>query len=334
MKPLSDAAVAHLARATDWPDLSATRYTALEELGQGGMGTVFRARDALLERDVALKVLRSADTPPDLAQRLEREAGVLARLEHPGIVPVHDRGVLPDGRAWYVMKLVRGERLDRWLGAEPTLRARLDLLRRVAETLAFAHAQGVVHRDLKPANIMVGEFGEVLVLDWGVAKIVASSHRPIVSSSHDPASGSPPAAGVSPAPETLRRWDDETAHGTVLGTAGFMSPEQELGQVELIDQRSDVFGLGALLRVMVTPRARRLEAVAARATAPDRDQRYADASAFADDIRRFQDGEPVAAYPEGPWERLERVVTRYRTPIVLVLVYLLLRALFIIFARR
>ena len=133
--PLSDAAIHHLARATDWPDLSGTRYTPLEELGQGGMGTVFRARDELLGRDVALKVLRSADAPRDLAERLEREAGVLAMLEHPGVVPVHDRGVLTDGRAWYVMKLVRGERLDAWLAKEPSLRERLDLLRRIAETL-------------------------------------------------------------------------------------------------------------------------------------------------------------------------------------------------------
>ena len=121
MKPLSDAALAHLARATDWPDLAGTRYTALQELGQGGMGTVFRARDALLGRDVALKVLRSADAPSDLAERLEREAGVLAQLEHPGIVPVHDRGVLADGRAWYVMKLVRGKRLDAWLDVALTV---------------------------------------------------------------------------------------------------------------------------------------------------------------------------------------------------------------------
>lgn len=327
MKPLSDAAIAHLARATDWPDLSATRYTAIEELGQGGMGTVFRARDALLERDVALKVLRTTDAPMDLATRLEREAGVLARLEHPGIVPVHDRGVLPDGRAWYVMKLVRGERLDRWLAGDRPLRARLDLLRRVAETLAFAHARGVVHRDLKPANIMVGEFGEVLVLDWGVAKIVSSSCL-IDPSSQDPVQGETPPL------ETMRRSDDETAHGTILGTAGFMSPEQEQGLVDLIDQRSDVFGLGALLRVMVPTRSRRLDAIAARATAADRGQRYPDAAAFADDILRLQDGEPVAAYREGPWERLERIVTKYRTPIVLVLAYLLLRALFIVFTRR
>lgn len=325
MKPLSDAAVAHLARTTDWPDLSGTRYTALEELGQGGMGTVFRARDALLGRDVALKVLRSADAPPDFAERLAREAGVLARLEHPGIVPVHDRGVLADGRAWYVMKLVRGQRLDAWLSRGPSLRDRLDLLRRIAETLGFAHAHGVVHRDVKPSNIMVGEFGEVLVLDWGVAKIVGHRAEGPVDRRTDTATSDHRPFGRSV---------PGTDHGTVLGTPGFMAPEQASGAVEQVDQRTDVYGLGALLRAMVVPLPRPLQSVAARATATDRDQRYADTLAFAEDLRRFQDGEPVSAHREGALERLERIVGRYRTPILLVLVYLLLRALFIIFSNR
>ena len=325
MTPLSDAALAHLARATDWPDLSGTRYTALEELGQGGMGTVFRARDTLLGRDVALKVLRSADAPRDLAERLEREAGVLAQLEHPGIVPVHDRGVLADGRAWYVMKLVRGKRLDAWLADDPSLRERLDLLRRIAETLGFAHAKGVIHRDLKPSNIMVGEFGEVLVLDWGVAKIVGSRTEgprdlKTEASISDHRSFSPSVSS--------------TDHGTVLGTPGFMAPEQQRGDVAQVDQRTDVYGLGALLRTMAAPLPRSLESLAARATAAARDARYPDAIAFAEDIRRFQEGEPVSAHREGTFERLERIVGRYRTPILLVLVYLLLRALFIIFSNR
>jgi serine/threonine protein kinase len=330
MKPLSDAAVAHLTRATDWPDLSGTRYTALEELGQGGMGTVFRARDALLGRDVALKVLRSADAPPNLAERLEREAGVLAQLEHPGIVPVHDRGVLADGRAWYVMKLVRGKRLDAWLGENPSLRERLDLLKRVAETVGFAHARGVVHRDLKPSNIMVGEFGEVLVLDWGVAKVLRSQGLEVQEPTSQQSEPTQPARASG----TSRPRDLETAHGTILGTEGFMAPEQARGAVEQVDQRTDVYGLGALLRVMAAPLPRPLESAVARATAAERDQRYPDAIAFAEDLRRFQDGEPVTAHREGTIERLERIVGRYRTPILLVLVYLLLRALFIIFSNR
>jgi len=328
---LSDAAVHHLVRATDWPDLSGTRYRVLEELGQGGMGTVFRARDELLGREVALKVLRSADAPRDLAERLTREAGVLAKLEHPGVVPVHDRGVLADGRAWYVMKLVRGQRLDAWLATGPSLRERLDLLRRVAETLAFAHARGVVHRDLKPANIMVGEFGEVLVLDWGVAKLVGLSDSRFVGSVDTGARELVTKAADEP---TNRLPDQPTAHGTILGTVGFMSPEQESGQIDLVDQRSDVFGLGALLRVMTSPMPKRLEAIAAKACAADRNQRYPDALALAEDLRRFQDGEPVSAYQEGGLERLERLVSKYRTPILLVLVYLLLRMLFIIFSNR
>ena len=287
--PLSDAAVHHLARATDWPDLSGTRYTALEELGQGGMGTVFRARDALLDRDVALKVLRTADAPRDLAERLEREAGVLALLEHPGVVPVHDRGVLPDGRAWYVMKLVRGERLDAWLAKDPSLVERLDLLQRIAETLGFAHARGVVHRDLKPANIMVGEFGEVLVLDWGVANCTRRSGS-------DRSAAEATARSISPMNTPLRPYVEEptTAHGTILGTAGFMSPEQERGRSpphrparRCLRPRCPAAGDGGALAPAT--RGDRRES-----NAPDREQRYGDASEFAADLRRFQDGDRSA----------------------------------------
>jgi serine/threonine protein kinase len=310
---LSDRAVAHLGALSDWPDLSGTRYRALEELGRGGMGLVLRARDERLDREVALKVLRTADAPAALAQRLGREAKILARLEHPGIVPVHDSGSLPDGRIFYVMKLVRGQRLDRWLGGNPTERERLDLLRRVAETVAFAHANGVIHRDLKPANIMVGEFGEVLVLDWGVARLRETRE-------------SAPADG----PET----EEDTGHGTVLGTAGFMAPEQASGAVELIDQRTDVYGLGALLGTLIHPLPRRLAAVAGRAMEIDRDRRYPSALALARELVRFQDGEPLEAYRESVVEKVERVVAKYRTPIVLVLAYLLMRAAFLIASGR
>jgi serine/threonine protein kinase len=124
------------------------------------MGVVYRAEDSVLGREVALKVIESG---------LPGEARITARLEHPGIVPVHDAGVLSDGRPFYAMKLVRGERLDVWMRSGPNFAARLSVFHRVCEPVAFAHSRGVVHRDLKPANIMIGSFGEVLVLDWGVA---------------------------------------------------------------------------------------------------------------------------------------------------------------------
>ena len=170
MTRLSDAALEHLRDVAEWPELTGNRYEIVGALGQGGMGTVFLARDRELEREVALKVLRAAASSPDTALRLRRESRILARLEHPGIVPVHDVGRLPDGRVYYVMKLVRGVRLDQYARAA-VLTDLLRLFLRICETIGFAHAQGVVHRDLKPGNIMVGAFGEVLVMDWGIAKV-------------------------------------------------------------------------------------------------------------------------------------------------------------------
>ena len=138
------------------------------------MGTVYRAHDEVLGRDVALKVINAVGPHVALAARLQQEAHVLARLEHPGIVPVHDAGTLGDGRAFYVMKLVRGASLPDHLAREPRLDERLRIFERICEPVAFAHAHGLVHRDLKPANVMVGSFGEVLVLDWGLAKALDS----------------------------------------------------------------------------------------------------------------------------------------------------------------
>jgi tRNA A-37 threonylcarbamoyl transferase component Bud32 len=153
---ISDHVLAHLRNVAALPDLSGTRYRLMEEIGRGGMGVVYRAEDEELGRQVAIKVL---DEPG--------EARVLASLEHPGIVPVHEAGVLPDGRSYYAMKLVRGARLDAFMARGASLPERLRVFQKICEPVAFANARGVVHGDLKPANIMVGEFGEVLVMDWG-----------------------------------------------------------------------------------------------------------------------------------------------------------------------
>ena len=174
MKFLPDQIVARLQTEMQTPDLSGTRYRALELLGHGGMGTVWLAQDSILQRPVALKILTAENSSADLAARLMQEAVVLARLEHPGIVPVHDAGTLPDGRTFYCMKHVEGQTLDRYAGKLP-LRERLRLFQRIAEPLAFAHSRGIIHRDLKPANIMVGAFGEVLIMDWGLAKVMAAT---------------------------------------------------------------------------------------------------------------------------------------------------------------
>jgi serine/threonine protein kinase len=162
MRFLSDDAVAHLREITELPDLSGTRYELVRELGRGGMGVVYEVRDRELERTVAMKVVESD---------WRAEARIIAALEHPGIVPIHDSGTLPGGRLYYTMKLVRGTRLDAWAQQDHGIIERLRLFARICEPVAFAHANGVVHHDLKPENVMVGEFGAVLVMDWGVAGV-------------------------------------------------------------------------------------------------------------------------------------------------------------------
>ena len=162
---LSDLAVNHLRQVTDLPDLSGTRYELEHEIGRGGMGTVYAARDVDLDRRVALKVLDG---------KFFEEPRLMARLEHPSIVPVYERGVLPDGRVFYAMKLVSGMRFDRFIENSPPLSERLRVFQRVGEALRFAHAQNLLHRDLKPQNVMVGEFGEVYVMDWGVEAVAGT----------------------------------------------------------------------------------------------------------------------------------------------------------------
>jgi serine/threonine protein kinase len=303
----------------DWPDLTGTKYEALEVLGRGGMATVYLARDRELEREVALKVVASEDAGSDLAERLRQEARILAQLEHPGLVPVHDLGLLPDGRVFYVMKRVRGRDLAAHLRDEPSLGPRLRLIERICETVAFAHAHGVIHRDLKPENVMVGPFGEVLVLDWGVAKRGAEE---------GPARGRPSAS----APEA-------TAHGTVLGTPGFMSPEQAAGRP--VDARADVYALGRLLEALVAPspeggRAvpRPLASIVRRALDPDPARRYAGARELGEDVSRFLSGQRVLAHREGPLEVAARLAAKYRTPLALVAAYVLMRAVLLFWRGR
>jgi eukaryotic-like serine/threonine-protein kinase len=160
---LPDRVFEHLRDVTDLPDLSGTRYRLERELGRGGMGVVYEVLDQQLNRRVALKVLAVAAS----GQLLE-EARVVAQLEHPGVVPVFDVGRLPDDRLYYTMKLVGGTRLDAYAQGSAPLSDRLRIFQKICEAVAFAHSRGIIHRDLKPANIMVGQFGEVIVMDWGI----------------------------------------------------------------------------------------------------------------------------------------------------------------------
>lgn len=159
---VSDSILEHLRQVTALPDLTGTRYELETEIGRGGMGVVYTARDRELDRRVALKVLEVPITG---------EAQLIARLEHPGIVPIFETGTLADGRSFYAMKLVSGARLDQFAAGDHSLTERLRVVRRVGEALAYAHSRGVIHRDLKPQNVMVGEFGEVYVMDWGVEAV-------------------------------------------------------------------------------------------------------------------------------------------------------------------
>ena len=345
---LSDAALAHLRRVADWPDLGGTRYEIVDLIARGGMGAVYRARDAELGREVALKVVAPVgDVGEDgLAERTLREARTIARLEHPGIVPVHDVGVLPDGRVFYAMKLVRGDRLDvraAALGREGAAGALAELLRiyvRICEAVAFAHAHGVIHRDLKPENIMVGAFGEVLVMDWGVAKEQGGGRREEglreAGTEEGGTEGAEQSRAPSVAPPSSLLPAPFTSPGTVLGTPGYMAPEQAAGEVERVDERSDVYALGAILRDLLraaggaAPPPPALAAVAARAMADAPDARYQRVPELAADILAWLEARPVSAHREGIVERARRVGAKYRTPILLVLAYLLMRAALLI----
>jgi len=324
MNALSDAALRRLRDAADAPDVTGTRYEIMARIGQGGMGTVYRARDRELGREIALKVVRLPEGAPDIAGRMMREARTLARLEHPGIVPIHDVGTLVDGRVFYAMKLVRGAPLHEL--SATGLAERLRIVERVCEAVAFAHAHGVVHRDLKPQNVMVGPFGEVLVMDWGVAKMMGDAGSSLGVDAMADADG-----GVEPS----------TGHGVVLGTPGYMAPEQAAGDPSLVDARADVYAIGALLRDLCggsaeAPRgeapgdvARPLRAIIHRAMAPDPHDRYADVTALARDVAAFRAGDRVTAYNENLFERGRRLAIRHSTPILLVLAYLLMRLTFL-----
>lgn len=339
MKWLSDSKLSHLREVVGNPDFSGTKYTFVKELARGGMGTVYLAEDTELNRQVAIKVLSATEISDDLRRRMIREAQIIARLEHPGIVPVHDVGELPDGRVFYAMKLVRGVRLDEYAANTSSTRERLRKFQAVCDAVAFAHSHGVIHRDLKPQNIMIGSFGEVLVLDWGVAKILRDDRGPIASEADTlmlPGTDQPKSNTTS-----------DTSQGTVIGTRQYMSPEQARGEVDRLDERSDIYSLGAVFYFLLTdqapnddkPRAvnpkvtKPAEAVCLKAMARDRSNRYASAAELSADVSRLLDAEPVSAYRENAYEKASRWVSKNRFLVILVLVYLLMRIFFIFTSR-
>jgi serine/threonine-protein kinase len=217
------------------------RYRLIREVGRGGMGVVYEALDLQLERSVAIKSLKVNGDRPSQLKRFLREARIASRLNHPGIMAIHEFGQTGDGRAFMVMRLLRGQTLrqilDARTGASDDLPRLLAAFLQACQAVASAHAAGVIHRDLKPANIMVGEYSLVTVMDWGLAKVL-DDPLPEVVFTDDEREETP--------------GEIHTACGTVFGTPGYLAPEQARGAIDRVDRRTDVFGLGCILCEILT----------------------------------------------------------------------------------
>lgn len=330
------------------------RYKGESEYARGGMGRVLLVHDVHLGRDIAMKELlphasESCDTLPadapspvrmsvPLIARFLQEARITGQLEHPSIVPVYELGHREDGRLYYTMKLVRGRTLSRAIQQAEGLTDRLALLTHftnLCQAVAYAHSRGVLHRDLKPSNVMVGEFGETVVLDWGLAK--ARNRADL----HE--------AGFAEAMEALNTGNDadlsRTSYGQIVGTPAYMSPEQARGHLDRVDERSDVYSLGAVLYEILTgttphvgvskldillhvlERAPRpvaelapgappeLIAICSRALDKDPAKRYPDARELAEEVIRFQSGAVVRAYDYSMTQLLRRFYQRNRAAV-------------------
>ncbi len=337
------------------PIIDVETYVLDKEIARGGMGRIVAAEDQRLGRRVALKVL--LEPAGDQLGRFQREALITARLQHPGIVPVYEAGRWPSGEPFFAMKLVAGLPLDRVIAETRSLDERLALLPRIAaatDAIAYAHNQRVVHRDLKPANVLIGDFGETVVIDWGLAKDLdagdsldsaARAPRKVMVPLTVPPEAergtppTPPRSSYSTASSTL------TIAGAVMGTPAYMAPEQARG--EAVDQRADVFALGAMLYHLlagappynaktatdviaaaalgrVVPLVERearapadLVAIVQRAMAQDPARRYAHAGELADELRRFLTGQLVSAHRYTRSQRLARFVKKHRAAVTI-----------------
>ena len=329
------------------------RYQRRGEVARGGMGVILRVWDRSIRRNLAMKVILDAErvTEGEQAQRFLEEAQITGQLEHPGIVPVHELGLDDDGRLYFTMSLVKGRDLSRVFdmvaagrGGWTVTRA-LGLLLKACEAIAYAHSKGVIHRDLKPANIMVGRFGQVYVMDWGLAKVIDSSRRP--------SRGSEPTldktAYVSVGGGSVDREGARplsTVAGTVLGTPAYMPPEQALGRVDKIGRYSDVYSVGAILYHLLTgqppylppgsranadeliarvcnTRPRRIQrinpeaspelvAICEKAMARRPRDRYRNMARMTEDLRAYLEGRVVRAYRTGTLADFSKWVLRNR----------------------
>jgi eukaryotic-like serine/threonine-protein kinase len=238
----------------EMPEVRSDRYQLFGEIARGGMGAILKGRDIDLGRDIAIKVLLdSHKEKPDLVKRFVEEAQIGGQLQHPGIVPVHELGSFADRRPYFTMKLVKGRTLAQLLDGRqaPAIDVPrfLSLFESITQTMAYAHARGVIHRDLKPSNVMVGSFGEVQVMDWGLAKVLPRGG--VADEQAVPRRERELPASVI---RTARSGSDIDASqaGSVLGTPGYMAPEQARGEIDELDERADVFGLGSILCEILT----------------------------------------------------------------------------------
>ncbi|HEX2574543.1 MAG TPA: protein kinase [Polyangia bacterium] len=321
------------------PFIDQGRYIVEGEHARGGLGRILKAHDPRLERTVAIKELLQIDK--DAAARFVREARVTARLQHPSIVPIHEAGRWPTGELFYAMKLISGRSLDRVIDETHSLEERLALLPHitaVADAIAYAHSQRVIHRDLKPANVLIGPFGETVVIDWGLAKDLTR----------------PEPAGETAAVEELglAARPDLTMAGMILGTPEYMAPEQ--AESAAVDERADVYALGAMLyhtlsggppysgsntgEVLAQVRHRLPLPLAEREPSVPRDlltivdkamarrpeERYPSARELAEDLRRFQTGQVVSARHYSRITLIGRWLSRHRVPVALTTVFLFL----------
>ena len=318
------------------------KYAVEEEIDRGGMGVVLKVRDLRLGRTIALKLILGQEDPEStfrrtvsesMLHRFVREAQITGRLDHPGVVPIHELATDEEDRLYFTMKFVEGETLksvyrQHWSGSTHWTQSRVvDILIRVCETLAFAHSRDIIHRDLKPSNIMVGKYGEVYVMDWGLAKVLGEAESDLneFAAKQDGSSS------------------QQTMYGAAIGTPGYMAPEQAAGKIDELDFRTDVYALGTLLYELLSSRrpysgesqqtgmevikkvlagppvsirelnrkaTPELSAIADKAMQRDKSARYDSASDLAEELRAFVSHRVVTAYRTGLATRLKKWIAR------------------------